>query len=74
MNTLLIALALCMTGSPQATEGLNAYRVSFNRIGGVSGVQRVVVWARTQNDARRQAEVLYHARPTAIVLIREKNK
>lgn len=70
MLTIIIAMSV-MSSTPQTQEGLNAFRVTFNQIGKQGGVQRVVIWARTQNDARRQAETIYRVHPTAVVLIRE---
>lgn len=59
---ILLALALV-----SAQAELPSFRVTFNRIGGQGGVQRVVIQARTANEARRQAEIIYHAKPMAVV-------
>lgn len=48
----------------------NTYRVTFNEIGRGGGVQRVLIEAPTQNEARRRAQTIYRARPTSVVLVR----
>lgn len=73
INTFLIAAMLAAAPAPsiEAQEGLKAYRVTFSRIGDRFGVQRVIIFARTQNDARNLAETVYHSKPTAIALIKK---